>query len=92
MRRLKKTYPFKKVSLHSIFIKVIKMNNYATRIKDFITEQESGTVLTQTEISKAVGISKPTVGKYLPLLFAYNEINDIVELKKAGGITILIRK
>jgi len=68
------------------------MNDKYQKIIDFLKSCEKDTALTQSDISRFTQISKPTVGKYIPLMLARQELDGIVYTQKIGNNIILIRR
>ena len=68
------------------------MNEKYYKVIEFIKSCDKDLALTQSDISRYTGISKPTIGKYIPLMLARNELDGIVITQKVGGNIILIRK
>lgn len=68
------------------------MDDKYNKLIEFIKSCEPHTALTQSDISRLSGISKPTVGKYLPLMLARNELTELVVAQKSSGRIILVRK
>lgn len=62
------------------------------QIIKFITECEPGTIVTQSLISRFTKISKPTVGKYVPLLLLSGKLNNLVVVSKFGKNKVMVKK
>ncbi|MDK2979628.1 MAG: hypothetical protein PWP52_2342 [Bacteroidales bacterium] len=62
------------------------------KIIAFITDCDSGTIITQSMISRYTKLSKPTVGKYVPLLLLSGKLSGLVNVSSLGAHKVMVKK
>jgi DNA-binding Lrp family transcriptional regulator len=67
------------------------MNEIAERIVEYIRTRPPGSIISQSDISRNTKISKPTVGKYLPLLLMDGKLDEYLIKSKYGRFVLLVR-
>jgi len=68
------------------------MKDIKTDLINFIIAQPAGKILNLSQISRESGISKPSIGKWIPILIARGDIDNIITTQKSGNTILIIRK